>query len=111
VTKTERPVARWIGAIGAAALLASGVAATAQAAPVEHDGAVLSKENEGKRSFRIRDDESGTKRRFRVNARTQFERIPGGFRGLEREMVISVNGVRRDNGRLVARFVERERHN
>jgi len=109
VTKTKKPVARWIGAIGAAALLASGVAATAQAAPVEHDGAVLSKESDGKRSFRIRDDESGTKLRFRVNARTQFERIPGGFRGLERGMVISVDGVRRDNGRLVARFVERER--
>ena len=111
MTKREKPIARWIAAIGAAALLAGGVTATAQAAPVDHDGAFLSKESHGKRSFRIRDDESGRRLRFRVNARTQFERIPGGFRGLERGMVISVDGVRRDNGRLVARFVERKRNN
>jgi hypothetical protein len=97
-------------ALVAAALVATGSSAAARAVPVDHDGAFLSKESNGKRSFRIEDDESGRKLRFRVNGRTQFERVPGGFSGLERGMVISVDGFRRDNGRLVARFVERDRN-
>jgi hypothetical protein len=94
----------------AAALLAAGMSGSAQAALVEHDGPVLSKESKGKRSFRIEDDETGRAVRFRVNRRTRFERIPGGFRGLERGLVVSVDSKRTDHG-LVARFVERDRNN
>ena len=61
-------------------------------------------------SFRIKDDESGNKHRFRVNGRTRFERIPGGFSGLERGLLVSVDAKRTDHG-LVARFVERDRNN
>lgn len=104
-------------ALRAAAFVTAGVAALTIAAPapgrmapVEHDGKVLSKESDGARSFRIADDETGRKLRFRVTDRTQFERIPGGFSGLERGMSVSVDGRRTDSGRLVARFVERNRN-
>jgi hypothetical protein len=97
-----------LAALGVAAAL-PGFAGTAQAAPIEHDGPVVSKESNGQKSFRIRDDESGRVFRYRVNRRTRFERIPGGFRGLERGLVISADGRRNDNGRIVATEVETDR--
>ena len=97
-------------ALAVAAFVGIGIAAPAQAALVKHDGDVLSKESDGAPSFRIKDDETGQKVRFRVNARTQFERIPGGFSGLKRGMTVSVDARRTDSGRLVARFVERDRN-
>lgn len=99
-----------LAAVTAAGAIAAGAAAPAQAAPVDHDGKVLSKESRGAKSFRIKDDETGNKIRFRVNRRTRFERIPGGFRGLERGMKISVDGRTARHG-LVATEVERERRN
>jgi len=90
------------------AALGAGLAIPAQAAPVEHDGKVLSKESKGTKSFRIKDDETGQKVRFRVNRNTRFERIPGGFKGLKRGLVISVDGRSKPNG-LVAVEVERDR--
>ena len=98
-------------AVAAAGTLAAGAGVPAQAAaPVDHDGKVLSKESKGTNSFRIKDDETGNKHRFRVNRSTRFERIPGGFSGLRRGMVISVDGRTAPNG-LVATEVERDRRN
>jgi hypothetical protein len=97
-----------VAALGAAVGLA-GFAGSAHAAPVEHDGPVVSKESNGAKSFRIRDDESGRVFRYRVNRRTRFERIPGGFAGLKRGLVISADGRRNDNGRIVATEVEVDR--
>lgn len=99
-----------LGAVAAAGALAAGAAVPAQAAPVDHDGKVLSKESKGAKSFRIKDDETGKKYRFRVNRNTRFERIPGGFRGLHRGLVISVDGRTAPHG-LVATEVERDRRN
>ena len=97
-----------IAALGMTAAL-SGFAGSAQAAPVEHDGPVVSKESNGKKSFRIKDDESGRVFRYLVNRKTRFERIPGGFAGLERGLVISADGRRNANGRIVATEVETDR--
>jgi hypothetical protein len=106
--KTGRTRAALV-AVAAAGTLAAGAGVPAQAAaPVDHDGKVLSKESKGTNSFRIKDDETGNKHRFRVNRNTRFERIPGGFSGLRRGMVISVDGRTAPNG-LVATEVERDR--
>jgi hypothetical protein len=96
-----------IAALGAAVTIAAS-AAPSQARPVDHDGTVLSKESKGANSFRIKDDETGRRLRFRVNRRTEFERIRGGFRGLERGLVISVDGRTTRRG-LLATHVERDR--
>jgi len=96
-----------LAGLGAAAALTA-FAAPAQARPVDHDGKVLSKESKGANSLRIRDDETGKNYRFRVNRNTRFERIPGGFAGLHRGLVISVDGRTARNG-LVATEVERDR--
>jgi hypothetical protein len=94
--------------VAAAALVPAAFAAPASAALVDHDGKVLSKESKGTNSFRIKDDETGEKIRFRVNSNTRFERIPGGFSGLRRGLVISVDGHTRANG-FVADEVEQDR--
>ena len=100
-----------LAAVAAAGAIAAGAALPAHAAaPVDHDGKVLSKESKGTKSFRIKDDETGKKYRFRVNRNTRFERIPGGFAGLRRGLVISVDGRTAPNG-LVATEVERDRRN
>ena len=99
-----------LAADAAAGALAAGTAVPAQAAPVDHDGRVLSKESKGTNSFRIQDDETGQKIRFRVNSNTRFERIRGGFSGLRRGLVISVDGRTAPNG-MVATEVERDRRN
>ncbi len=74
----------------------------ANAALKHFDGTVLSK-HQDPRSFEIR-TESGQKRKFRVNGKTQFERIPG-FGGLHRGLKVQVNAKSTDRG-LVARKVE-----
>jgi hypothetical protein len=95
-----------LAAVAAAATLAAGFAVPAQAALVNHDGKVLSKESNGTKSFRIKDDETGQKLRFRVNRGTQFERTS--FKELRRGLVISVDGHTAGNG-LVADKVETDR--
>jgi hypothetical protein len=99
-----------VAAAAVAAALAAAVALPAQARPLDHDGKFLSKESNGAKSFRIKDDETGRKLRFRVNRSTQFERIPGGFSGMERGMVISVDG-HTSGSRWIADHVERDRRN
>jgi hypothetical protein len=78
------------------------LAAPAQAALRHLDGTVVSK-NADARSFRIA-TQSGTVR-VRVNARTEFERIAGGFGGLHKGMRIEVDAARTGDG-LLARHVE-----
>jgi hypothetical protein len=88
------------------AIFVTFAATDAQAALRHFDGTVLSK-NSDTRTFRIR-TESGNRIRFRVNNRTEFERIPGGFGGLKRGLRVEVDAKRTDNG-LLARQVEKDR--
>lgn len=69
----------------------------------QFEGTVLSKKRHPKR-FRIR-TESGAKRKFRVNAKTRFERISG-FGGLDRGLGVEVDAKRTNRG-LLAREVEK----
>jgi hypothetical protein len=94
-----------------AALLATAgfgaLAATqAQAALKHFDGTVVSK-NSDARTFRIK-TESGNRVRFHVNGDTKFERIPGGFSGLDRGLRVEVDAKRTNHGRL-AKLVEKHR--
>ena len=104
----KRATSAVLAVAAAAVLVPAGGAAQANAALVDHDGQVLSKESKGTNSFRIKDDETGEKFRFRVDSKTRFERISGGFSGLERGMTISVDGHSEGNA-LVADAVERDR--
>ena len=104
----KRTTGTVLGVVAAVALVPAGLIAQASAAPVDHDGTVLSKESDGTKSFRIKDDETGEKVRFRVDSSTRFERIPGGFSGLKRGMIISVDGHSKSDA-LVADQVERDR--
>ena len=94
-------------AAASVAAVASGPAGAAvpsgAAALREFDGTVISK-NSAARSFRLRDDESGTFRVF-VNRNTRFERIAG-FAGLRVGARNIEAKVRRRNGRWVAVEVE-----
>lgn len=73
-------------------------------ATVRHfEGTVLSKDRDPKR-FRIR-TEGGAKRKFRINAKTRFERISG-FGALDRGLEVEVDAKRTNRG-LVARQVEK----
>jgi Domain of unknown function (DUF5666) len=81
-------------------------AAPASAALKHYDGTVLGKDRSAK-TFRVR-TESG-KRKFKVTARTEFERIAGGFGALHRGDAVEVDAKRKPSGRLVARQVEPQR--
>lgn len=84
-----------------AGLLVAAIAAPAGAAVKHYDGTVL---GTGESSFRIK-TESGSKVKFKVTGGTEFERISGGFAGLERGLAIEVDAKQTDGG-LVARQVE-----
>ena len=94
--------------IAAGALLAAGppvpASGAAAAAPREVEGTVVSV-NRDARTFRLRDDESGTYR-IRVTRRTRYERLAG-FSSLRRGMRNVEATIRRSNGRWVALEVER----
>jgi Domain of unknown function (DUF5666) len=83
-------------------LLGTLAATPASAALKHYDGTVLGT-NENANTFRIR-TESG-KVKFKVNRRTEFERIRGGFAGLDRGDRVEVDAKRKRH-RLVARQVE-----
>jgi hypothetical protein len=92
--------------IAALAVAGSLVAAgSAQAALQHFDGKVVGK-NAAADTFRIK-TESGKRVKFDVNGRTEFERIAGGFSGLERGLAVEVDAKRTDRG-FVARQVEAE---
>jgi hypothetical protein len=94
----------------AVALAALMVALTAtQALAASHfDGKVLSKDGQTK-TFRADTQNQGTVR-FHTNGGTDFERIPGGFSGLEPGMKVEVT-AKRSNGHWLATVVERKRNN
>jgi phage baseplate assembly protein gpV len=105
-TVKPKPVRLLIAALLAAALFAALVASDAQAALRHFDGTVLSKDRAA-HTFRIK-AENGNRVRFRVNGKTEFERIPGGFRGLHRGLRVEVNAKRTSHG-FVAKHVEKHR--
>jgi hypothetical protein len=87
----------------------AGAAAPAGSAALrEFDGTVVSK-NRAARSFRLRDDESGTFRIY-VNRNTRFERIAG-FAGLKVGAKNIEARARKRNGRWIAVVVERSGRN
>jgi hypothetical protein len=88
------------------ALLGALVATEAQAALRHFEGTVVSK-NADRHTFRTR-TENGNRVRFHVNRSTEFERIPGGFKGLKRGLRVQVDARRTDRG-LLAKHVEKHR--
>jgi hypothetical protein len=81
-----------------------GVLATQAQAALRHvDGTVLSKDT-GARTFRIT-TQNGSRMRFKVNSNTLFERIAGGFGGLDKGMKVQVDYVSTASG-PVAKKVE-----
>lgn len=84
------------------ALLLIVAVAPATAALKHYDGTVLGTK-ESAQTFRI-ETQSG-KVKFKVNGGTEFERISGGFAGLERGLAVEVDAKQTANG-LVARQVE-----
>jgi hypothetical protein len=91
-------VAAVCAALGAA-LFAGG----AQAAVRHFDATVLAKDSAA-RTVRVR-TEGGAAVTVKVNARTRFERIGGGFAGLARGMAIEIDATKA-SGRWVAIQIE-----
>jgi hypothetical protein len=87
----------------AGAMMFGAIAAPAQAALKHVDGTVMSKDA-GARTFRI-STQGGNRVRFTVNSHTVFERIAGGFGGLDKGMRIQVDYLRTSTG-LLAKKVE-----
>jgi hypothetical protein len=95
-------------AVALLAMALFGALATTQAhAAIRHfDGSVVSKDS-GSHTFTIK-TESGNQVRFQVNGGTEFERIPGGFSGLQRGLRVEVNASHTSSGWL-AKHVEKHR--
>lgn len=93
-------------AVAAMAVFGAFAVSQAQAAQRHFDGTVLSK-NADNHTFRIR-AENGNRVQFHVNRNTEFERIPGGFSGLNRGLRVEVDARRTDRGWLAMK-VERHR--
>ena len=81
-----------------------GLFATASQAALSHlDGTILSK-NVGAKTFQI-STQNGNKVRIKINAKTVFQRITGGFGGLHKGMRVEVEAKQTSNG-LLAKHVE-----
>jgi hypothetical protein len=94
---------QWI--LGGAAAIAAALAMTVPAqAAVKHVDGTVRGSNAEKQTFRI-EKQNGNVVKFRVNGSTEFERITGGFAGLEKGLAVEVDFKRTDGGRL-ARQVE-----
>lgn len=89
-------------ALAAATMLAL-VASPAQAALRHIDGTVVSK-HAANQTFRVT-TQNGNRVRIRVNAATQFQRIPGGFSGLHAGLRIEIEAKPTTDG-LLAKHVE-----
>jgi hypothetical protein len=88
----------------AAALLVAAFGAVGAEAAVKHvDGTVLGTNNAAK-TFRI-ETQGGRKLKFQVNGGTEFERIQGGFAGLDKGLGVEVDFKKTADGRI-ARQVE-----
>ncbi|MGH2938943.1 MAG: DUF5666 domain-containing protein [Solirubrobacterales bacterium] len=75
----------------------------AQAAVRHFDATVLSKSSAAK-TVQVR-TESGAKLTFKVNARTKFERIGGGFSGLTKGLAVGID-ANNASGQWVATQIE-----
>jgi hypothetical protein len=100
---SKRVSALLVTAALAATMMIGLLAAPAQAALRHIDGTVVSK-NADNHTFRIT-TQSGNRVRIRVNSGTVFQRIPGGFKGLNAGMNIEVEAQPTDSG-LLAKHVE-----
>lgn len=105
-TLKRTPALLLTAAFLAIAVFGALAATQAQAALRHFDGTVVSK-NSDARTFRI-STQSGNRVRFHVNRDTEFERIPGGFSGLDRGLRVEVDARRTNHGRL-AKLVEKHR--
>jgi hypothetical protein len=106
--KARRTPALAIAMALAVTLLAGALAATQALAATHFDGKVLGKDSQSK-TFRADTQQAGNVR-FHTNGGTDFERIPGGFSGLEPGMKVEVT-AKRSNGHWLATVVERQRNN
>ena len=86
-----------------AALGTVALATGAQAASRHFDGTVLAKDAAAK-TVKVR-TESGAKITFKVDSKTEFERISGGFGGLATGMRIEIDATKAD-GTWIARQIE-----
>jgi hypothetical protein len=86
-----------------AALGVVAFAGGAQAAVRHFDGTVISKSSATK-AVQVR-SESGAKLTFKVNARTKFERIAGGFSGLTKGLAVEID-ANDASGQWVATQIE-----
>jgi hypothetical protein len=86
-----------------AALGAALFAVGAQAAVRHFDATVISK-NTAAKTVAVR-TESGAKLTFKVNARTKFERIAGGFSGLSKGLAVEID-ANNASGQWVATQIE-----
>jgi hypothetical protein len=93
-------------AVAAMAVFGAFAVSQAQAAQRHFDGTVLSR-NADNHTFRIK-AENGNRVQFHVNGNTEFERIPGGFSGLNRGLRVEVDARRTDRGWLATQ-VEKHR--
>jgi hypothetical protein len=96
-------------AISLAAIALMGATLATQALAATHfDAKVLSKDSQSK-TFRADTQNHGIIR-FHTNAGTEYERIRGGFSGIERGMRLEVT-AKRSSGHWLALVVERDRAN
>jgi hypothetical protein len=87
----------------AGALMLGLFATPAQAALRHLDGTILSK-NVSAKTFQI-STQSGNKVRIKINANTVFQRITGGFAGIQVGMRVEIEAKQTSNG-LLAKHVE-----
>ena len=81
-----------------------GVLASPSQAALKHlDGTILSK-NVSAKTFQI-STQNGNQVRIKVNAKTVFQRITGGFGGLHKGMRVEVDAKQTSNG-LLAKHVQ-----
>lgn len=99
----QRKLPTVIALCAAAALMIGVLASPAQAALKHLDGTVAAK-NGAAKTFRIT-TQGGRSVSFKVTGNTEFERIAGGFSGLQKGLAIEVDYVKTANGNI-ARQVE-----
>ena len=101
---SKKSVSALLGIAIVAGALMLGLFATASQAALSHlDGTILSK-NVGAKTFQI-STQNGNKVRIKINAKTVFQRITGGFGGLHKGMRVEVEAKQTSNG-LLAKHVE-----
>jgi hypothetical protein len=103
----RRPRRALVVAMAVAALAISVFASSASAAISHFDGKVISKDASAQ-TFRVK-TQSGAKRTVQVNGNTKYERIAGGFAGLDKGLVVGIDAKKTDD-RWLAKQVEKDRN-